>query len=120
MTHSFVKDLLCVFDKMDAMPFSFVVELEGLLRLLQHTHRCLQQVCSLKPFDLLLDACCGSESTTAGGNRLNAWLQREVLDLLSFGVFDMQQKVSVRRLRHGIEVGASLTRLLLQARTVIP
>ena len=80
---------------METLSLAFVAELETLLRLLLHTHRVLQQFCPLPPFSTIVTRCCGSAGTTAGANRFNQWLQREVLDLLSFGVFDVEQKVSV-------------------------
>ena len=92
---------MCVLDKMERMSLAFIVELEALLRLLLHTHDMLQQFSPLTPFSAIVSRCCGSASTTAGENRFNRWLQREVLDLLCFGVFDVDQKVGTNaRMNH--------------------
>lgn len=80
---------------METLSLAFLAELETLLRLLLHTHAALQSFCSLPPFAAIVSRCCGSAGTTAGANRFNQWLQREVLDLLCFGVFDVDQKVGV-------------------------
>ena len=84
-----------VFDKMETLSLAFLAELETLLRLLLHTHAALQSFCPLPPFAAIVSRCCGSAGTTAGANPLNPWLQRETMDLLCFGVFDVDQKVGV-------------------------
>ena len=72
---------------MESCSLNFITEFDILLTILNDTHSLLLYFCPLESFSLLLQRCCGSD-TSMTNNRLTNWIKREIESLLTQGEFD--------------------------------
>lgn len=95
MNAHFRKDIEYVLSKMESSSICYLVEMEILLRFIQHAHVCCSYYCTLDSFSDMLISLVESDVSTNNQNRVNQWIRKELYTLVSTGVYDTSKKVYI-------------------------
>lgn len=93
MNEHFKNDIQSILHTMESSTICFIVELVTLLQFLQFAHSYCSHFCTLESFSDMITSLSSTDQSTAGQNRINQWINKEVYFLLSNGEYDKTKNV---------------------------